>query len=250
MMREAAAFEADPNTRSYVLGYSVMLALLCRDRPVLIEGAGALQAHATNHGQRFWLHIGDCARASLFTAEGDFDAALSILTHTFPRYESYGTRGFEPVYRSAFAHASAGAGRAEDFEKHSAAALVSSRDTDNRFLEPEVHIRAGLGLECLGRDDAAIETSFCKALDVAREMKSPMWALRAATCLGRLWQRQGRTRKAHDLVAPIYAGFTEGFDLPDLRDAQALLNAERSPVPPVERGPGAASSRHSAGSRS
>jgi hypothetical protein len=30
---------------------------------------------------------------------------------------------------------------------------------------------------------------------------------------------------AHDLLAPIYDWFTEGFDTADLREAQALLNA-------------------------
>ena len=34
----------------------------------------------------------------------------------------------------------------------------------------------------------------------------------------------GRTAKAHDLLAPIYGWFTEGFDTADLEDAKALLD--------------------------
>ena len=30
--------------------------------------------------------------------------------------------------------------------------------------------------------------------------------------------------KAHDLLAPVYGWFTEGFDTPDLKDAKALLD--------------------------
>ena len=51
-----------------------------------------------------------------------------------------------------------------------------------------------------------------------------MWELRAATSLARLWRDQGRTREAHDLLAPIYGWFTEGFDTSDLKDAKALLD--------------------------
>jgi predicted ATPase len=47
--------------------------------------------------------------------------------------------------------------------------------------------------------------------------------LRAATSLARLWQRQGKRDEARDLLAPLYAWFTEGFDTKDLRDAKALL---------------------------
>jgi len=39
--------------------------------------------------------------------------------------------------------------------------------------------------------------------------------------IARLWQRQGRRAESYDLLAPIYHWFTEGFDMPDLRAAQA-----------------------------
>ncbi len=48
--------------------------------------------------------------------------------------------------------------------------------------------------------------------------------LRAATRLARLWHSQGKTTEAHDLLAPIYGWFTEGFDTADLNDAKSLLN--------------------------
>ena len=44
--------------------------------------------------------------------------------------------------------------------------------------------------------------------------------------LSRLWQRQGKGREAHELLAPIYGWFTEGFDTPDLREAKVLLDEQ------------------------
>jgi hypothetical protein len=35
---------------------------------------------------------------------------------------------------------------------------------------------------------------------------------------------QGRAREAYDLLAPVYASFTEGFGTRDLKDAKALLD--------------------------
>jgi predicted ATPase len=39
----------------------------------------------------------------------------------------------------------------------------------------------------------------------------------------RLMRDQGRIREARDLLAPVYAWFTEGFETNDLTDARALL---------------------------
>jgi predicted ATPase len=43
--------------------------------------------------------------------------------------------------------------------------------------------------------------------------------------LSHLWQQQGKRQQAHDLLAPIYGWFTEGFDTTDLQEAKALLDA-------------------------
>jgi predicted ATPase len=58
---------------------------------------------------------------------------------------------------------------------------------------------------------------------VARRQEARSLELRAAMSLSRLWHQQGKRREAHDLLADIYAWFTEGFDTADLRDAKALL---------------------------
>ncbi|MCK1574129.1 hypothetical protein IVB09_21560 [Bradyrhizobium sp. 174] len=47
--------------------------------------------------------------------------------------------------------------------------------------------------------------------------------LQASLSLARLWYKQNRHGEARDLLAPIYGWFTEGFDMPDLKEAKALL---------------------------
>ena len=69
------------------------------------------------------------------------------------------------------------------------------------------------------------EACFCQALDIARRQQAKSWELRAAMSLARLRQCQGKHAEAHELLAPIYAWFTEGFDTADLQEARALLEA-------------------------
>jgi len=62
-----------------------------------------------------------------------------------------------------------------------------------------------------------------QALAIAQRQEAKTFELRAATSLVRLWQRQGKRDAARDLLAPLYAWFTEGFDTRDLKEAKALL---------------------------
>jgi predicted ATPase len=73
-------------------------------------------------------------------------------------------------------------------------------------------------------DPAKAEDSFRTALAIAREQGTRGYELRAATSLARVWRDQGRRTEARDLLAPLYASFTEGFDTADLKDAEALLD--------------------------
>jgi hypothetical protein len=50
------------------------------------------------------------------------------------------------------------------------------------------------------------------------------WKLLTATSYARLMRDQGRAREAHDLLAPVYGWFTEGFATKDLKDGKTLLD--------------------------
>ena len=94
------------------------------------------------------------------------------------------------------------------------------------WCAPEILRAHGVNLLKSGKADAAAaaEEKYLQSLDLARKQGAKAWELRAATSLGALWQSQGRTKEAHDLVLATYALFTEGFDTADLRAARALLD--------------------------
>ena len=95
-----------------------------------------------------------------------------------------------------------------------------------RYCEAELHRLKGELLLLRSADQhAAAEACFHQALDVARRQQTKSFELRAALSLSRLWQQQGKRQEAHDLLAPIYHWFTEGFDTADLQETRALLEA-------------------------
>jgi predicted ATPase len=68
-----------------------------------------------------------------------------------------------------------------------------------------------------------VEECFRQAIEIARKQQAKSLELRAVMSLSRLWQQQGKKKKARQLLAEIYGWFTEGFDTVDLQEAKALL---------------------------
>jgi predicted ATPase len=71
----------------------------------------------------------------------------------------------------------------------------------------------------------APETCFLQTLEVSHRQGAKAWELRAALSLSRLWQRQGQRAEARTLLAGVSGWFTEGLDVPELREAKTLLEA-------------------------
>jgi class 3 adenylate cyclase/predicted ATPase len=102
--------------------------------------------------------------------------------------------------------------------------LARAEATGEHFCTPELHrLRARASLALDARDAQVAEAALDAALAAARHQSSRIFELRAACDLARLWADRGERRKAHNLLAPVYGWFTEGFNTADLKDAKALL---------------------------
>ena len=106
-----------------------------------------------------------------------------------------------------------------------AEALDHTAQTGIVYYQSELHRLEGeLRLRLDARDGQRAETSFRRALEIAKQQQAKSWELRAATSLARLWAERGERGRAADLLAPVYGWFTEGFDTADLKNAAALLS--------------------------
>ena len=75
------------------------------------------------------------------------------------------------------------------------------------------------------REPAEADRRYRLALDIARRQRALTLELKASTSLARLRVAEGQGEQARALLAPVYARFSEGFDVVDLREARALLEA-------------------------
>jgi tetratricopeptide (TPR) repeat protein len=90
---------------------------------------------------------------------------------------------------------------------------------------PELHrIKGEMLFDGKGNLVDEAEQELTQALTIARNQGAMLFELRAARALARLWAHQGKRDAARDLLAPIYGRFTEGFDMPDLTEAKALID--------------------------
>jgi predicted ATPase len=130
-----------------------------------------------------------------------------------------------PFYLSLASEAYAAIGQFEEAWRCIGKATTAIKTTKEQWCEAEVHRVAGeIALMSPEPDATKAQANFERALAVARQQQAKSWELRAAMSMARLWRDQAKRDAAHDLLAPVYGWFTEGFDTVDLREAKALLD--------------------------
>jgi predicted ATPase len=137
---------------------------------------------------------------------------------------------YQPYFLALLAEALGEKGLVTEGFEVLAEALTLVEKTEERWYEAELYrLQGELMLPSLSVSNphptprTEAEACFRKALDIAGQQQAKSLELRAAMSLARLWQSQGKHQEAHDLLAPVYGWFTEGFDTTDLKDAKLLL---------------------------
>jgi predicted ATPase len=101
--------------------------------------------------------------------------------------------------------------------------LARARETGERFFLPELLRLKGTYLARGRAEREAAEACFREAMAAARELGGRTLELRAAVSLCEALRERGLRAEAREALAPVLAGFTEGFEAPDLVRARALL---------------------------
>ena len=172
-----------------------------------------------------WLATGVVVRGWSLTTGGGAEDGIAVIRRGLADYRATGSKLFSSYFLALLADAYGRADQAAIGLRLLADALNGVERTGVRWNEAELHrLRSELLLALPQPDKAKVEKCLRQAVAGAREQDAKMWELRAATSLSRLWAGQGRRAMAHDLLAPIYGWFTEGFETADLRDAKALLD--------------------------
>jgi predicted ATPase/DNA-binding SARP family transcriptional activator len=157
---------------------------------------------------------------------GEIGEGLALLRSSVDHQRGTSHIAHYPVTLGTLAQGLAEAGYvAQALETIDEALIKSERDEERWWIAEFLRIKAELTLLAGGTDAApAAEAHLQDALAWTRRQGALSLELRCATDLARLWHHQRRTRPARDLLAPIYARFTEGFATEDLKAAKALLS--------------------------
>jgi class 3 adenylate cyclase/predicted ATPase len=198
-----------------------------REAIALAEETGALQ----------WKGLGVALLGCVLTLRGSAAEAIDAITSGLADWRATGATLWLPSFFSYLAGAHADLGQFDEAWHWISEALARVESTKEKWAEAEIHRVAGeIALRSPVPDAARAESYFTAALAIARRQQAKSWELRAAASYARLMRDQGRVREAHDLLAPVYGWFTEGFATKDLIEAKALLDgfSERALYAPAE----------------
>ena len=223
--------EAMEEARSLSHAFTLTHALITMSFTELTMGSFATALHNVNElipltrelGSAYYDAVGVIFHGRCCAALGRVDEGLKLLSEGIAAYRATGSLLYFPTFLTFLADAYGQAGQPEIGLKHLAEASDLITMTQTRLDEAETHrVRASL-LLAVGQAEAA-EKSLHNAIAVAQRQQARLWHLRAATDLARLWRDQGRLGEARATLSPAYAWFTEGLDVPALKDAKAVLD--------------------------
>jgi len=212
-----------PPSLAVSLAIGARVLSLLGDNAVLAEWVDQLTAVTTAQGFAHWGAQGTIYHGWVKLRHGDVVEGLCLLRSGSTAYRSTGAQGNMPYHLALLVEACEIAGQNEEGVPLLDEATRIVEETGERWLAAELNRRKGQLLLRQGQTEVA-EQLYRSALGIAAEQEAKLWELRAAVSLARLRRDQGQRVEAHDLLAPVYGWFTEGFGTPDLKEAKALLD--------------------------
>jgi len=209
----------------YALERATFTAIYCGDYVAAKKYSDELIALGHERATPIWKALGIIHQGSILSLTGKASEAVPTITSGLNGFRSTGATLFAPLYLSYLAKAHAELGQFDDAWRCVGDATNQVKSTKETWHDAEVHRVAGeIALMLREADTAKAEVYFERALAIARQQQAKSWELRAAMSMASLWRDQGKRDEARELLAPVYAWFTEGFDTLDLKEAKALLD--------------------------
>ena len=211
------------------LGYRANTLLFCGDYGEAAAVIDELLARSDVKGAQYWKAAAILYQGRLHTLLGNDWQSVELTECGIASWRSAGATVFTPFLLPGLALSYARLGQFAEAKHWITEAVSSAKSRNENWCNSFILHTAG-EIELLSNElnIGKALAYFEQALVTAREQCAKSWELRAATSLARLWREQAKPREAHDLLAPVYQWFTEGFDTLDLKQAKALLDELRA----------------------
>jgi predicted ATPase len=222
LMRRSLSLARDfghPFSLAMALDHSAWLAYFCGNTRGTLDLSEEDIRFATEQGLKFFWSQGTAIHGWALVALGRHAEGIEDIRIGLAARDAMGSPLIRWFWVSLLVEAHVRAGELDEAQRILDEMFAASRSVD--FWEPERFRLKGELL--LARGAEAAESAFRQAIAVAQGMAAKSLELRAATSLARLLRSQGKLMEAHATLAPVFNGFTEGFDTLDLVNAKALL---------------------------
>jgi adenylate cyclase len=213
-----------PFTLAYALFYTAMLYNECWNAEATAVTVDDLTNHCRQYAFKYWQSFGLVIQGHLLVNRGEIDAGIAQIRAGIIAHHSSGDDFYRPYALAMLAQAYIKAGAPEDARAALDEALDSIVQYGDHWYEAELLRLKGELLATLATDESTVEAHFQQALTLAQSQQAKSLELRAALSLARWWVRQGKRDAASLLLRGVYDWFSEGFSMPDLKEAKAFLD--------------------------
>jgi predicted ATPase len=214
-----------PYSLCYALSFAAVFHQFRREVRAAQERAEAAIILAQEQEFPSWMAQGAILRGWVLAQQGQAQEGIEQIRQGLTAWRATGAEQARPYILALLAEAYGTIAQPESGLTVLAEALTLAETTGDRSYNPELYrLKGVLLLQQSADNHAEAQACFQQALDVAHSQQAKSLELRAATNLSRLWQQQGKRADARHLLAEVYSWFTEGFDTPDPREAQALFD--------------------------
>ena len=221
---DAARDTGHAPTLMFVLGCTTFTHICRRDHAAAKLQIDEALALTEEKGAVFFNAMATAQRGCELALTGKSAAAVATISAGVTGYRSTGATVWTTLPLSLLATAYADLGKFDDAWRHLGETMKAVETANERWYEADINRISGeIALNSPEPDATKAQVYFERALSLARAQHAKSLELRAATSMARLLRDQGKRDKAHELLAPVYGWFTEGFDTPDLKEAKALL---------------------------
>jgi predicted ATPase len=211
-----------PFSRSFAMFFSANIFLLLGDIPEVQSLAEDLLRVANGHSFALYQALGMIQLGWVLAKQGHVAAGIEKIQGGIDDLRHSQVSAFLPEAFAYLCEALALESKTQESLSAVEQGLGIIEETGERYWEAELHRLRGEMLWKGGHTSQAA-AAFTLSLTTARSQGSRSWELRAAASLARLLIHEGRSAEAYQLLAPVYATYTEGFDTTDLQAAAALL---------------------------
>jgi len=214
----------DPDCQLFAQQLTAFLYLLMRDPEGAFDLMQSCSLLLAQHSLPLFSAEDEFYRGLYQVQNGGIETGLASMSKGLEAYQSIGTRNMLSMHFTLQAEAFLQDGQIDKAAQQLQQAQEFIEETGERYYQAEtLRVKGEMLLLQSSNNEEDAEACFCQALQIARQQKAKTLELRAAMSLARLHQSQSRLAEAHQTLTQVYDWFSEGFDTPDIKEAQALL---------------------------